>query len=267
MMQGAPAPSGIQAGLQRTWTQWALETTQPIYLFTDLLSCPPIATEQPRSVVRLLMSGRCGHGPRPEGRAVLASWLQHPWALGQPGVGSQVSFQAQWVLPCSLGNAVRHCSGEKGWLPPELFNCTTVSFMDLKAMVGCALGTHGRALGVQAPGIAWAQAGPWRPSPPPFPDLSPRLGLQTRGPRVWAPRPQLPTPCPVPHPPGLFLQVLLSLTHPPFVCHGHLGVWGFLKFFPEKGVSTGKRRALCPGKGQGPTWRLLPDPEREAEPE
>ena len=37
---------------------------------------------------------------------------------------------------CSLGNAVRHCSGEKGWLPPELFNCTTVSFVDLKAMVG-----------------------------------------------------------------------------------------------------------------------------------
>ena len=51
------------------------------------------------------------------------------------------------------------------------------------------------------------------------------------------------------------------------MCHGHLGVWGFLKFFPEKGVSTGKRRALRPGKGQGPTWRLLPDPEREAEPE
>uniref|UniRef100_A0A8C0K7R1 Cadherin EGF LAG seven-pass G-type receptor 1 n=1 Tax=Canis lupus dingo TaxID=286419 RepID=A0A8C0K7R1_CANLU len=35
---------------------------------------------------------------------------------------------------CSLGNAVRHCSGEKGWLPAELFNCTTVSFLELKAM-------------------------------------------------------------------------------------------------------------------------------------
>ena len=90
---------------------------------------------------------------------VLASWLQHPRALGQPGVGSQVSFWARRVLPCFLGNAVRHCSGEKGWLPPELFNCTTVSFMDLKAMVGCALGTRGRALGVQAPGITWSQAG------------------------------------------------------------------------------------------------------------
>ncbi|XP_034499585.1 cadherin EGF LAG seven-pass G-type receptor 1, partial [Ailuropoda melanoleuca] len=31
-------------------------------------------------------------------------------------------------------NAVRHCSGEKGWLPAELFNCTTVSFLELKAM-------------------------------------------------------------------------------------------------------------------------------------
>uniref|UniRef100_A0A8D1ULL9 Cadherin EGF LAG seven-pass G-type receptor 1 n=1 Tax=Sus scrofa TaxID=9823 RepID=A0A8D1ULL9_PIG len=37
-------------------------------------------------------------------------------------------------LLCPLGNAIRHCSGEKGWLPPELFNCTTVSFLDLKAM-------------------------------------------------------------------------------------------------------------------------------------
>uniref|UniRef100_A0A8C6HNE7 Cadherin, EGF LAG seven-pass G-type receptor 1 n=1 Tax=Mus spicilegus TaxID=10103 RepID=A0A8C6HNE7_MUSSI len=35
---------------------------------------------------------------------------------------------------CSQGNAVRHCSGEKGWLPPELFNCTSGSFVDLKAM-------------------------------------------------------------------------------------------------------------------------------------
>lgn len=87
---------------------------------------------------------------------MLASRLQHPGALSQPGFGSQVSFQARWVLPCSLGNAVRHCSGEKGWLPPELFNCTTVSFMDLKAVVGRARGMHGRALGVQAPGIAWA---------------------------------------------------------------------------------------------------------------
>lgn len=35
------------------------------------------------------------------------------------------------------GNAVRHCNIEKGWLPPELFNCTTNTFVDLKVMVSC----------------------------------------------------------------------------------------------------------------------------------
>ncbi|XP_066525030.1 cadherin EGF LAG seven-pass G-type receptor 1 [Hoplias malabaricus] len=34
----------------------------------------------------------------------------------------------------SIGTAVRHCSDEKGWLPPELFNCTTVTFSQLKKM-------------------------------------------------------------------------------------------------------------------------------------
>ncbi|KAM6985970.1 cadherin EGF LAG seven-pass G-type receptor 1 [Aplochiton taeniatus] len=34
----------------------------------------------------------------------------------------------------SLGTAIRHCSDEKGWLPPELFNCTTVTFSLLKKM-------------------------------------------------------------------------------------------------------------------------------------
>ncbi|XP_029969262.1 cadherin EGF LAG seven-pass G-type receptor 1 isoform X2 [Salarias fasciatus] len=33
----------------------------------------------------------------------------------------------------SLGTAIRHCS-EKGWLSPELFNCTTVTFTHLKKM-------------------------------------------------------------------------------------------------------------------------------------
>uniref|UniRef100_A0A8C8ZRC4 Cadherin EGF LAG seven-pass G-type receptor 1 n=1 Tax=Prolemur simus TaxID=1328070 RepID=A0A8C8ZRC4_PROSS len=49
----------------------------------------------------------------------------------------QTKFGQPAAVPCpkgSVGNAVRHCSGEKGWLPPELFNCTTVSFMDLRAM-------------------------------------------------------------------------------------------------------------------------------------
>ncbi|XP_062852533.1 cadherin EGF LAG seven-pass G-type receptor 1 [Trichomycterus rosablanca] len=34
----------------------------------------------------------------------------------------------------TIGTAVRHCSDEKGWLPPELFNCTTVTFSQLKKL-------------------------------------------------------------------------------------------------------------------------------------
>ncbi|XDV52911.1 hypothetical protein PO909_021553 [Leuciscus waleckii] len=32
----------------------------------------------------------------------------------------------------SIGTAIRHCSDDKGWLPPELFNCTSLSFSKLK---------------------------------------------------------------------------------------------------------------------------------------
>uniref|UniRef100_A0A8C6V1M6 Cadherin EGF LAG seven-pass G-type receptor 1a n=1 Tax=Neogobius melanostomus TaxID=47308 RepID=A0A8C6V1M6_9GOBI len=34
----------------------------------------------------------------------------------------------------SIGTAIRHCSDEKGWLVPELFNCTTVTFTHLKKL-------------------------------------------------------------------------------------------------------------------------------------
>uniref|UniRef100_A0A667ZZJ2 Cadherin EGF LAG seven-pass G-type receptor 1 n=1 Tax=Myripristis murdjan TaxID=586833 RepID=A0A667ZZJ2_9TELE len=34
----------------------------------------------------------------------------------------------------SIGTAIRHCNDEKGWLPPELFNCTTVTFFHLKKL-------------------------------------------------------------------------------------------------------------------------------------
>ncbi|XP_056280684.1 cadherin EGF LAG seven-pass G-type receptor 1 isoform X6 [Pseudoliparis swirei] len=34
----------------------------------------------------------------------------------------------------SIGTAIRHCNDEKGWLSPELFNCTTVSFSQLKKL-------------------------------------------------------------------------------------------------------------------------------------
>ncbi|XP_009997755.1 PREDICTED: cadherin EGF LAG seven-pass G-type receptor 1 [Chaetura pelagica] len=49
----------------------------------------------------------------------------------------QTKFGQPAAVPCpkgSVGNAVRHCNIEKGWLPPELFNCTTNSFVDLKIM-------------------------------------------------------------------------------------------------------------------------------------
>ncbi|KAJ8262011.1 hypothetical protein GJAV_G00161080 [Gymnothorax javanicus] len=32
----------------------------------------------------------------------------------------------------SIGTAIRHCNDEKGWLPPELFNCTAITFSQLK---------------------------------------------------------------------------------------------------------------------------------------
>uniref|UniRef100_A0A8C1TGF0 Cadherin EGF LAG seven-pass G-type receptor 1a n=1 Tax=Cyprinus carpio TaxID=7962 RepID=A0A8C1TGF0_CYPCA len=32
------------------------------------------------------------------------------------------------------GTLLRHCSDEKGWLPPELFNCTTITFSHLKKL-------------------------------------------------------------------------------------------------------------------------------------
>ncbi|XP_074482164.1 cadherin EGF LAG seven-pass G-type receptor 1 isoform X2 [Sebastes fasciatus] len=34
----------------------------------------------------------------------------------------------------SIGTAIRHCNDEKGWLSPELFNCTTITFSDLKKL-------------------------------------------------------------------------------------------------------------------------------------
>uniref|UniRef100_A0A8C2YUI9 Cadherin EGF LAG seven-pass G-type receptor 1 n=1 Tax=Chinchilla lanigera TaxID=34839 RepID=A0A8C2YUI9_CHILA len=47
----------------------------------------------------------------------------------------QTKFGQPAAVPCpkgSVGNAIRHCSGEKGWLPPDLFNCTSGSFVGLK---------------------------------------------------------------------------------------------------------------------------------------
>uniref|UniRef100_A0A8C2Z8K1 Cadherin EGF LAG seven-pass G-type receptor 2 n=1 Tax=Cyclopterus lumpus TaxID=8103 RepID=A0A8C2Z8K1_CYCLU len=39
----------------------------------------------------------------------------------------------------TLGTAIRHCDEHKGWLPPNLFNCTSVTFSKLKALVNTSL--------------------------------------------------------------------------------------------------------------------------------
>ncbi|XP_045146623.1 cadherin EGF LAG seven-pass G-type receptor 1, partial [Echinops telfairi] len=49
----------------------------------------------------------------------------------------QTKFGQPAAVPCpkgSSGTAVRHCSVEKAWLPPELFNCTSAAFLELKVM-------------------------------------------------------------------------------------------------------------------------------------
>lgn len=38
-------------------------------------------------------------------------------------------------LPSSPGTAIRHCDEHKGWLPPNLFNCTSTTFSKLKLLV------------------------------------------------------------------------------------------------------------------------------------
>ncbi|XP_034022451.1 cadherin EGF LAG seven-pass G-type receptor 2 isoform X2 [Thalassophryne amazonica] len=49
----------------------------------------------------------------------------------------RTKFSLPAAVPCpkgSLGTAVRHCDEHKGWLPPNLFNCTSVTFTKLKTL-------------------------------------------------------------------------------------------------------------------------------------
>ncbi|XP_029607455.1 cadherin EGF LAG seven-pass G-type receptor 1 isoform X1 [Salmo trutta] len=44
-------------------------------------------------------------------------------------------FEQPAAMKCpkgSTGTAIRHCSNENGWLPPNLFNCTSITFSQLK---------------------------------------------------------------------------------------------------------------------------------------
>lgn len=51
-------------------------------------------------------------------------------------VRKSISMSSVFYVICSFpGTAIRHCSDEKGWLAPELFNCTTVAFTHLKKLV------------------------------------------------------------------------------------------------------------------------------------
>ncbi|KAK7795875.1 hypothetical protein U0070_000483 [Myodes glareolus] len=56
-----------------------------------------------------------------------------PGVIGRQCNHCDNPFAEVTSLGCE-GNAIRHCSGEKGWLPPKLFNCTSGSFVDLKVM-------------------------------------------------------------------------------------------------------------------------------------
>uniref|UniRef100_A0A665TIT5 Cadherin, EGF LAG seven-pass G-type receptor 2 n=1 Tax=Echeneis naucrates TaxID=173247 RepID=A0A665TIT5_ECHNA len=56
----------------------------------------------------------------------------------------RTKFGLPAAVPCpkgTLGTAIRHCDEHKGWLPPNLFNCTSVTFSKLKTLLldGCVL--------------------------------------------------------------------------------------------------------------------------------
>ncbi|XP_047439870.1 cadherin EGF LAG seven-pass G-type receptor 2 isoform X3 [Mugil cephalus] len=50
----------------------------------------------------------------------------------------RTKFGLPAAVPCPkgtlVGTAIRHCDEHKGWLPPNLFNCTSVTFSKLKAL-------------------------------------------------------------------------------------------------------------------------------------
>ncbi|XP_035376437.1 cadherin EGF LAG seven-pass G-type receptor 2 isoform X2 [Electrophorus electricus] len=49
----------------------------------------------------------------------------------------RTKFGLPAAVPCpkgSVGTAIRHCDEHKGWLPPNLFNCTSLTFSKLKPL-------------------------------------------------------------------------------------------------------------------------------------
>ncbi|KAM4722755.1 cadherin EGF LAG seven-pass G-type receptor 3 [Rhinophrynus dorsalis] len=50
----------------------------------------------------------------------------------------RTKFSLPAAVPCpkgSLGAAIRHCDDVKGWLEPDLFNCTSPAFMELSSLL------------------------------------------------------------------------------------------------------------------------------------
>ncbi|XP_063282292.1 cadherin EGF LAG seven-pass G-type receptor 3 isoform X2 [Pelobates fuscus] len=50
----------------------------------------------------------------------------------------RTKFSLPAAVPCpkgSLGAAIRHCDEVKGWMEPDLFNCTSPAFMELSALL------------------------------------------------------------------------------------------------------------------------------------
>lgn len=46
-----------------------------------------------------------------------------------------MAFSTVTSLSSLPGTAVRHCDEHKGWLAPNLFNCTSLTFAELKSFV------------------------------------------------------------------------------------------------------------------------------------
>lgn len=39
------------------------------------------------------------------------------------------------VFVCAVGAAIRHCDVDRGWLEPDLYNCTSPAFVELNTAV------------------------------------------------------------------------------------------------------------------------------------
>lgn len=73
-------------------------------------------------------------GTGQQGPCLLVSCL---WSMGVGPLQTSARSLPEACPPGCLppGTAVRHCDEHRGWLPPNLFNCTSVTFSELKGFV------------------------------------------------------------------------------------------------------------------------------------